>query len=166
MKDVGVLAAMTISVLGPASDVDCFFNSVVFFLENGKRGSKYPSVTEKLYCRSLSESELAELKVDLESIRVEFDGIPADGFDKGAFGVDEGSTRLLLNGNTLADIFARFFKVILDAVECSDAFHKEFNEYVPLRLGFTDAPDYIFDVNRPEDLYNSIASDELPFWRR
>lgn len=53
MKNVGVLAAMTISVLGPASDVDCFFKSVVFFLEDGKRGSKYPLVTEKLYCRSL-----------------------------------------------------------------------------------------------------------------
>jgi len=128
MKNVGVLAAMTMSVLGPASDVDCFFKSVVFFLEGGKRGSKYPLVTEKLYCRSLSKNELAELKMDLESVRAEFNSIPADGFDINAFGVDEENTRLLLNGNTLADIFARFFKIIFDAVECSDIFYKEFNE--------------------------------------
>jgi hypothetical protein len=166
MKNVGVLAAMTISVLGPASDVDCFFKSVVFFLEGGKRGSKYPLVTEKLYCRSLNKNELAELKIDLESVRAEFNSIPADSFDISAFGVDEENTRLLLSGNTLADIFARFFKIIFDAVECSDVFYKEFNEYVPLRIGFTDAPDYIFDVNRSEDLYNSLASNELPFWRR
>ncbi|OCK45480.1 hypothetical protein BA766_17995 [Stenotrophomonas maltophilia] len=123
-------------------------------------------VTEKLYFRSLSKNELDELKVGLESIGVEFGGIPADDFDISAFGVDEENTRLLLNGKTLVDIFARFFKIILDAVECSDVFYKEFNEYVPLRLGFTDAPDYIFDTSRPEGLYDSIDSDELPFWRR
>lgn len=123
-------------------------------------------VTERLYCRSLGKNELTELKIDLESVRAKFNSIPADSFDISTFGVDEESTRLLLNGNTLADIFTRFFKIIFDAIECSDVFYKEFNEYVPLRIGFTDAPDYIFDVNRSEDLYNSLASDELPFWRR
>ncbi|QKF50573.1 Imm70 family immunity protein [Pseudomonas graminis] len=104
MKNVGVLAEMTIDVLGPASDVDCFFKSVVFFLEDGQRGSKYPSVTEKLYCRSLGKNELAELKVDLENVRAEFNGIIADSFNISAFGVDEKNTRLLLNGNTLAEV--------------------------------------------------------------
>ncbi|MCQ2999139.1 hypothetical protein NLO98_05145 [Pseudomonas syringae] len=135
-------------------------------MEDGKRASKYPLVTEKLYCRSLSKNELAELKVDLESARAEFNCILADSFHLSAFGVDEENTRLLLSGHTLADVFARFFEIIFDTIECSDVFNKEFGEYVPLRIGFIDAPDYIFDVNRSEDLYNSIASDELPFWRR
>lgn len=166
MKNVGILAAMTISVLGPASDVDCFFKSIVFFLEGGKRGSKYPLVTERLYRRSLSNNELAGLKMDLEGVRTEFNSIPASSFDISAFWVDKEHTRLILSGNTLADIFSRFFEIIFDAVECSDVFYKEFDEYVPLRIGFADAPDYILDLNRSEDLYNSLASDDLPFWRR
>lgn len=166
MRDVGVLAAMTISVLGTASDVDGFFKSIVFFLEGGQKGSKYPLVTELLYCRSLNKNELAELKVSLECISAGFNDILADGFDVSAIGIDAENTRLFLNGNTLADVFSRFFKAIFDAIECSDVFYKEFQEYVPLRIGFTDVPDYIFDVNRSEDLYSSLAADELPFWLR
>lgn len=166
MKNVGILAAMTISTLGPASDVDCFFKSIVFFLENGKKGSKYPLVTERLYCRSLDKIELSELKLDLEKIRVELNYIAADSLDINSFGLDKENTRLFLNSNTLADVFSRFFEIIFDAIECTNTFYKEFKEYVPLRIGFTEAPDYILDANRSRDLYDSLSSDELPFWLR
>ena len=52
MKNVGVLAAMTISVLGPASDVDCFFKSVVFFLEGGKEEAGIPWL-QRTHCLAL-----------------------------------------------------------------------------------------------------------------
>lgn len=45
-KNVGILAAMTMTEVGPASYVKAFFNLVLFLLENGTKGSKYPWVVE------------------------------------------------------------------------------------------------------------------------
>ncbi len=138
----------------------------LYLFSKGERGCKYPSVTERLYCRSINKNELNELSGCLEEIRIEFAQIITESVDLTSFGLDEESTGLPLDGRTLADVFARFFDVILEAIECSNVFYNEFNEYIPLRVGFTDAPDYIFDINRPDDLYESVASDELPFWLR
>lgn len=165
MKNVGVLAAMTMSVLGTASEVNCFFRAIVHFLENG-RGSRYPAVTERLYRRSLGGAELHELKLSLEQVRVEFGSLQVDGVDEDFFDLKEFSGRLDFSGKTLADVFSRFFGVVFEAIECTSVFYEEFNEYVPLRLGFTDAPDYIFDINRSVEQYESLGLDGLPFWLR
>lgn len=166
MKNVGILAAMTISVLGTASEVNCFFRAVVCFLESGTRGSRYPVVTERLYRRSLEYAELDELKLSLEQVRVEFDNLQVDGVDEDFFDLKETSVHLDFSGKTLADVFSRFFGIVFEAIECTSVFYEEFNEYVPLRLGFTDAPDYIFDINRSVEQYESLGLDELPFWLR
>lgn len=36
-KNVGILAAMTMTEVGPTSDVKAFFNLVLFLLENGTK---------------------------------------------------------------------------------------------------------------------------------
>lgn len=164
MKNVGILAAMTISVLGPASDVACFFKLIVCFLEGGRRGSKYPAVTERLYLRSIERGELERVKLDLESVRCELYKIPMDIASLEALGLNIESTRLDLNGQTLGEVFARFFEGFFDAIECTYVFYSEFDEYIPLRIGFSDMPDYIVDISRSCDMYESLSPDALPFW--
>lgn len=166
MKNIGILGAMTIHSLGAAPDVECFFKAIVMLLEGGEKGSRYPFITVRLYSHSLKKDEMHELKRSLESVRAEFSKISARDFDATSVGVDEKSTRLILNSDTIASVFANYFEALLDAIECSYVFYEEFKEYVPLRIGFTDVPDYIYDVNRSDELYESIGADELPFWLR
>lgn len=166
MKKVGVLAAMTISALGTASEVNCFFTTVVCLLESGVRGARYPAVTERLYRRSLGYAELEGLKLSLKEIKGEFGKLQVDDVGKRFFDLKESSGCLNSSGKTLADVFSRFFETFFEAIECSNVFYDEFKEYVPLRLGFTEAPEYIFDINRPVEQYDSLGLDELPFWLR
>jgi len=94
MKNVGILAAMTLAEVGPASDVKGFFNVVLSLLENGTNGSKYPWVMEKLYRGSLAYDDLYKVKNELDSIKNEFSAILPDNIEWSSFGIDKNHSRL------------------------------------------------------------------------
>ncbi|MDH2912042.1 immunity 70 family protein [Kosakonia sp. HypNH10] len=89
MKNVGILAAMTLTEVGSASDVKPFFNLVVSLLENGIKGSKYPWVTEKLYSGSLTYDEVYKIKCELDSVSDKFSRFPRNNVDLQSFGMDK-----------------------------------------------------------------------------
>ena len=166
MKNVGILAAMTLAEVGSVSDVKGFFNLIVSLLEKGVRGSKYPYVTEKLYRKSLSYKDLCEVKVELDSIEKELSCISNDNIEWLFFGVDKCNSRLDFEGENLSVVFKHFFKAFDEALECTEVYYQGFNEYIPVRVGFTDAPYYIDDVNRASDEYDSLGPNDPPFWLR
>nr|WP_154325001.1 Imm70 family immunity protein [Pantoea sp. 201603H] len=166
MKNVGILAAMTLAEVGPVSDVKSFFNLVVSLLESDIRGSKYPWVTEKLYRRSLAYDELYKVKVELDSIESEFSCILTNNVELLLFGIDERNSRLNFEGRDLSIVFKRFFKAFDEALECTEVYYQGFNEYIPVRVGFTDTPYYIDDVNRASEQYDTLGPNDPPFWLR
>ena len=166
MKNVGILAAMTLAEVGPVSDVKGFFNLIVSLLENGIRGSKYPFVTEKLYRRSLTYGDLHKVKDELDSIKNKFSCILNNDVNWSLFGIDENNSRLYFEGADLSFVFQRFFGAFDEALECTEVYYQGFNEYIPVRIGFTDTPYYIDDVNRTSEQYDSLGSNDLPFWLR
>lgn len=166
MKNVGILAAMTLAEIGPVSDVKGFFNLIVSLLESDIRGSKYPWVTENLYRRSLAYDDLYKVKVELDSIKNELSYTLNNNVDWLLFGIDKHNSRLNFEGGDLSVVFKRFFKAFDEALECTEVYYQGFNEYIPVRVGFTDTPYYIDDVNRASEQYDALTSDDLPFWLR
>ena len=116
-KNVGILAAITIAEVGPASDVKAFFNLVLSLLENGVKGSKYPWVMEKLYRGSLAYDELNKVESELDSIKKEFLSISPDNIEWSSFGVDKNNSRLNFEGENMFSIFKRFFKAFDEAFQ-------------------------------------------------
>ena len=165
-KKVGILAAMNLAEVGPASDVKGFFNLVLSLLENGTKGSKYPWVMEKLYRGSLAYDELYKVKNELDSIKNELSTISPDDIVWSSFGVDKNHSRLNFEGRSLFSVFEQFFKAFDEALECTEVYYQSFNEYIPVRVGFTDAPHYIDDVNRTSEQYNALGPNDPPFWLR
>lgn len=163
-KNIGILAAMTIAEVGPASDVKGFFNLVLSLLENGTKGSKYPWVVDKFYRGSLAYDELYKVKSELDSIKNELSAISPDNIEWSSFGVDKNHSRLNFEGGNLFLVFERFFKAFDEALECTEIYYQSFNEYIPVRVGFTDAPHYIDDVNRTSEKYNVLGPNDPPFW--
>lgn len=157
---------MTLAEVGPASDVKAFFNLVLSLLENGTKGSKYPWVMEKLYRGSLAYDELYKVKNELDSIKNEFSTILTDDIVWSSFGVDKNHSRLNFDAGDLFLVFERFFKAFEEALTSSEAYYQAFNEYIPVILGFTDAPHYIDDVNRTSEQYNALGPNDPPFWLR
>lgn len=166
MKNVGILAAMTLAELGPVSDVKGFFNLIVSLLENDIRGGKYPWVTEKLYRRSLAYDDLYKVKCELDSIKSNFTCIFSDGIDWLLFGIDKHNSRLNFEGGNLSSVFKRFFEAFDEALECTEIYYQTFKEYIPVRVGFTDTPYYIDDVNRASEQYDALGPNDPPFWLR
>lgn len=166
MKNVGILAAMTLAEVGPVSDVKGFFNIIVSLLESDERGSKYPYVTEKLYRRSLAYDELYKVKDELDSIKSELSLVLNNNIEWMLFGIDEHNSRLNFEGGDLSAVFKRFFKAFDEALECTEVYYQGFNEYIPVRVGFTDTPYYIDDVNRASEQYDALAPNDPPFWLR
>ncbi|MDY0922741.1 Imm70 family immunity protein [Leclercia sp. CFBP8987] len=116
-KNVGILAAITIAEVGPASDVKGFFNLVLSLLENGTKGSKYPWVVEKFYRESLAYDELYKVKNELDSIKNEFLSISLGNIEWSSFGVDKNNSRLNFEGENMFSIFKRFFKAFDEAFQ-------------------------------------------------
>lgn len=166
MKKAGVLAAMTLAEIGSVSDLKVFFNTVVCLLESGIAGSVYPGVTERFYRRSLKEGELISVKQQLDEIRDIFSTIDPSNVDLVALGLDVKKTTLDLTSGNLSIMFKRVFEAYLEALECSEVYRQTFDEYISVRLGITDAPYYIDDVNRSESEYESLGVDSSPFWLR
>lgn len=164
MKKVGVLAAMTLAEIGFVSDLEAFFNSVVKLLENDTAGSVYPWVTEKLYRRSLKENELILVKQQLDEIHDIFSSSKPSNVNLVDMGLVIENTTFDMNAKNLSTLFKRVFEAYAEALECSVVYRQAFNEYIPVRLGITDAPYYINDVNRPESEYESLDNHSLPFW--
>lgn len=162
MNNVGFLAAMTIFVLGPASDVACFFNSVTCLLEGGERGRRFPYVTERLYRRSLRHDELVFVSRDMLEIEYEFRRLNASEVDFYSLGLDGSSTRLSFEEGDLSEVFFRFFSGFSEVVKCTDLFFSEFGEYVPVRIGFTDGAAALVDISRPVDFYEKLQGN--PLW--
>ena len=165
-KNVGILAAMTLAEVGPASDVKGFFNVVLSLLENRTNGSKYPWIKGKLYRGSLAYDELYKVKNELDTIKNEFSTILPDDIVWSSFGVDKNHSRLNFDAGNLFLVFERFFIAFDEALTCTEAYYQAFNEYIPVRLGFTDAPHYIDDVNRTSEQYNALGPNNPPFWLR
>jgi len=164
VKKVGVLAAMTLAEIGFVADLSVFFNTVIKLLENGTEGSVFPWVTEKLYRRSLKENELILVKQQLDEIRNEFSKIELSNSDLVGLGLNIEKTAFDINEKNLSMLFKRVFDAYDEAFECSQAYRETFKEYIPVRLGVTDAPYYIDDINRPESEYESLDINSQPFW--
>ena len=166
MKNVGIHAAMTLAEIGPATDVVAFFNVVVAKLENGVRGTKYPWLTEVLYRNSLKMEDLQFLKQDLQAVEKNLKNISSNSVDLVFFGVDKNNTKLNITEDNLSLVFSRFFSACNMALQCTELFFNEFNEYIPVRLGITDAPYSFEDADRPADEYNKLGTEDQPFWLR
>ena len=130
---------MTLAEVGSASDVKPFFNLLVSLPDNGIKGSKYPWVTEKLYSGSLPYDEVYKVKCELDSVSDEFSRFSLCNVDLQSFGMDKNNSRLNLNGKNLHAVLDRLFKAFDEALECTEVYYQGVNEYIPVRIGFTDA---------------------------
>ncbi|MDT3410978.1 Imm70 family immunity protein [Kosakonia cowanii] len=157
---------MTLAEVGSAPDIKSFFNLVVSLLENSIKGSKYPRVSEELYSGSLTYDEVYKVKCELDSVNDVFSRFSLHNVYLQSFGMDKNNFRLNLNGNDLHAVFDRLFKAFDEALECTEVYYQGFNEYRPVRVGFTDAPYYIDDVNRALEQYDALGPNDQPFWLR
>ncbi len=62
--------------------------------------------------------------------------------------------------------YLKYFDAIITCIESAKMFYNSWEIYQPLKVGFTDMPYCIDDKDRPQELYDALTGDDLPFWLR
>jgi len=165
MKNVALLYAMSISLLGTKSDVACFFgvlrHSIVM-----KSSHDMPFLTDKLYRRSIEREDFLGFISDVNKAKSLLQNTPASDVDLNLIGFNPKGTYLRINEHNLFDVFSKIFGVLFDAIEANELFLKEFGEFVSIRIGGAEAPQYLIDQMRPVSAYAAMKDDEVPYWLR
>lgn len=165
---VGFKGGPRIKEVGPRFDMWAFFEAVAEKLENDDLGSRFPLVGDRLYKRYIRLEEMESVKEEMDIIKSELEKIYLDNWLETKLEPDETiekmGTRLNLKAENLADLFEPFFSGFYKTYETALFFHKEDNEYYPLKIVYTDLPYYAFDKRRPLEDYENLEGD--PFWLR
>ncbi len=165
MKSVALLYAMSISLLGTRSDVECFFEALRHSIII-KSSHELPFLTDKLYRRSIEFDDFVGFKGDVNNAKALLQKIPTSDVDLSFIGFNPSGTYLRINGQNLFDVFSKIFFVLFDAIEANELFLKEFGEFVSIRIGGAEAPQYLIDQRRPAADYADMRNDEVPYWLR
>ncbi|WP_426575545.1 hypothetical protein ACP179_01475 (plasmid) [Xenorhabdus stockiae] len=66
----------------------------------------------------------------------------------------------------MQEIFSQYFDGVETCIESAKLVYDRRKIFLPLRIGITDIPDYIYDKDRPLEEYDALGAEDLPFWLR
>ncbi len=165
MNKIALLYAMSISVLGTRSDVKCFFNTLSHSIERSA-SDNLPFLTEKLYRKSIEIEDFSGFRGDVCKARDLFQNLLTADIDLTQMGLVASDTCLNIAASSLFEVFSKIFHVLFDAIEANEVFLSEFGEFISIRIGGAEAPQYLIDQMRPVAAYSSITETDVPYWLR
>ena len=162
---IGFYVTSNIKRIGPKEDVLAFFWLVIHFVVEEYPKTDWSLITERFYKRYLRWEELAPAAKLMEQIQGIFAEISTDMIIWHNLGIDNDHTQLKLQEENLAGVFERFFKGFKDFYGYALLWKKEDDTYIqPLRIVFSDFPEFMEDDLRPLADYDSLEGDS--FWLR
>ncbi|PHM63334.1 hypothetical protein Xish_02575 [Xenorhabdus ishibashii] len=69
------------------------------------------------------------------------------------------------SGNLLKN-FQNYFEGLEDCITSAQGFYEHFGVYRPVKIIVTDIPYCMTEIHRPLEEYDSLNSDDSPFWLR
>lgn len=167
MKTTGFDGGHTVYELGPASDVQLFFDCIRECVVPRDTDNDWTLLTDRLYRRYLRQAELAPASALMDRAKAILLSLPTDSVDwKGRLSDDLGSSWLDTEGESLGDVFSRYFLLFLKARDSALSFLSEFGIYQPVRVISSSLPRLAVEKNASLDKYDELASNERPFWLR
>lgn len=157
---IGFMAGADLYELGSEYDVELFFDAIRYLVAPRFPDLNWDVVTDRLYKRYLKEDELDQaqeaLRVAERTLQLEFASRLATLPNADQADVANGST------GTAGDVFRDYFEKFRSAVESAKSFKANWGEYVPLKIGRTDIPEFAVDRDRPTNSYDALVG--RPLW--
>jgi hypothetical protein len=167
MKLIGITGGSSLCELGPASDVQLFFDCLNTFVVSKHPEKDWSLLVDRLYKRYLRLDELDSAVVLMEQARKSFVNQSSEAVDwKLSIKMAPG-TRLDSTKKTLVEIFENFFDHFIHCVESAKTNYEGFKSYQgykfePVRIVVSDQPWFIVEKNRPLEEYDTLI--DKPFW--
>lgn len=167
MKIIGLDGGHTVYELGPVSDVQLFFDCIQECVVPRSPDGDWTLLTDRLYRRYLRQAELEPASVLMDRARTVLLSLPTNSMDwEGRYSGDPGSSRLDMDGESLGDVFSRYFQLFTKARDSALSFLSEFAIYQPVRVISSSLPHFAIEKDVSLDQYDELASNEIPFWLR
>lgn len=165
MKIVGFDGGHTVYELGPISDVQLFFDCLQECLVPRNPDTDWTLLTDRLYRRYLRHAELEPASALMSRARTVLLSVPAGSMDwaRRESG-DLAVSWLDMGGESLGDVFSRYFQLFTKAKASALSFLSEFGIYQPVRVISSSLPLLAIEKDTPLDWYDELASNAKPFW--
>jgi hypothetical protein len=164
MMNVGFFGGPSIAALGPAADVQLFFDCVAAFAVPALPDRDWPLLTDRLYRRYVRREDLESTQALMTETQKRFGTVPSSKVDWTGMAARNAVTRLDPSKPTLADVFAGYFQLFAHCRESAEIYFQTWQQYRPVKIGITDLPDASSEKNRPAGEYDSLEGE--PFWKR
>lgn len=164
MRKIGFHGGSSLCELGPASDVELFFDCLRIYAEQAHSDQDWSLLTDRLYRRYLRFEELDKATALMEQARQIFGHHAAASSVEWDASMRTDSEKSWLNPNqsTLADVFIKYFESFLICVESAKLFKQSWNIYKPVRIVISDLPGFARDKNKPLADYDALEGK--PLW--
>lgn len=160
IKTIGFYGGSSICELGPAADVQLFFDCVRAFVAPAL--SKHQKILiDRLYRRYVRHEDVLATQELMDEISEAFAKVPTSSIDLSGLAKPSAKTRLDPSKPTLSDLFSQYFLRYLWCRESADGLYKDSGIYRPIRLSVTDMPEFITDDQRPLDAYDALEGASL-----
>jgi len=163
MKNVGLFGGPSVAELGPAADVQLFFDCVAAFVVPASPDRNWPLVTDRLYRRYVRREDLEPTQALMNEVKERFGGIASSSVDWTEIAAPNAVTRLDPARPTLAAVFATYFERFAHCRESADIYFRTWQQYRPVKIAITDLPDASTENRRPLGEYDSLEGK--PFWK-
>jgi hypothetical protein len=164
MKNIGLFGGPTVAELGPAADVQLFFDCIASFVVPAVADRDWPLVTDRLYRRYVRREDLEPTQELINEVQNRFGAVASSAVDWTEIAGPNAVTRLDPAKPTLAAVFAAYFERFADCRGSAQIYFQTWQQYRPVKIGITDLPDAITEKNRPLAEYDSLEGE--PFWKR
>ena len=164
MKVVGLAGGSSLCELGPAADVELFFECIHSFAVQRMSPPDISLLTDRLYKRYLREDEVEPASLLMKQLKTTFETISTAAVDLTGLSLPSAVTRLDASKANLAELFEKYFECFEHCTESAKQFSQTWKIWQPLRLVITDTREFIEDKKRPLTQYDDLAG--RPFWLR
>lgn len=169
MRVIGFTGGGSLCELGPATDVQLFFDCLDQYVAQKYSEQDWSLLTDRLYRRYLRLAELDAASALMEQVKQVFAVLPNSAIEWQDISVDLSKTRLEPQKPTLADIFSKYFEHFSHCVESAKISYEGFKSYSgynyePVRIVIADQPWFIVEKKRPLAEYDVLSGP--PVWQR
>lgn len=164
MKIIGIAGGSSLCELGPAADVQLFFECIQSFAVSQMTWIETSLLTDRLYKRYLRENEIEQTFSAMQHLKEVFRATPTSFIDLSGIGAATSVTRLDPTSLNLLELFCKYFECFEYCKESAELFLATWKILQPVRLVIADTLDFIDDKKRPLIQYDSLEG--RPFWLR
>jgi hypothetical protein len=166
MKIVGITGGSSLFELGPAIDVQLFFDCIGTYVEKKHPERDWKFLTDRLYRRYLRLEQLEMASELMAQVKRVFAGLSGDAINCQSRAAN---TRLDMENKTLSGVFEKYFESYAHCVESAKINYESLKsypgyKYEPVRLVLADQPWFLIEKKRPLEDYDALEGS--PFWLR